>query len=235
MRILSLKKLIPILTVILLSGCSLQSSQLSSLIGLIKEPSLDLSANSWLVRYSGYESVVYAVSTSEGTLFSNKAGDKVLFDGWMVRKVSGLGRRGLDTKIDELDGILGTRNDFDQSLVNEVKTIFLSEMDGIISRNPNVIFIVATNKLHSIDKAIKRRMRLHIEVPLPDKNARKKILELHLKKYCLDIDSILKDTNGFSGSDLFELCKLAGLEAISNNRTMISNNDMNTALSILIN
>ena len=105
MRILSLKKLIPILTVILLSGCSVQSSQLSGLVGLIKKPSLDLSANSWLVRYSGYESVVYAVSTSEGTLFSNKAGDKVLFDGWMVRKVSGFGRRGLDIKIDELDDV----------------------------------------------------------------------------------------------------------------------------------
>jgi hypothetical protein len=105
MRILSIKKLIPILVLILVSGCSVQSSQLSGLVGLIREPSLDLSANSWLVRYSGYESVVYAVSTSEGTLFSNKAGDKVLFDGWMVRKVSGLGRRGLDTKIDELDGV----------------------------------------------------------------------------------------------------------------------------------
>ena len=105
MRILSLKKLTPLLMLILVSGCSVQSSQLSSLISLVKEPSLDLSANSWLVRYSDYESVVYAVSTSEGTLFSNKAGDKVLFDGWMVRKVSGLGRRGLDIKIDELDGV----------------------------------------------------------------------------------------------------------------------------------
>ena len=105
MRILSLKKLTPLLTLMLVSGCSVQSSQLSSLVGLFKAPSLDLSANSWLVRYSDYESVVYAVSTSEGTLFSNKAGDKVLFDGWMVRKVSGLGRRGLDIKIDELDGV----------------------------------------------------------------------------------------------------------------------------------
>ena len=105
MRILSLKKLTPLLMLILVSGCSVQSSQLSSLVSLIKEPSLDLSANSWLVRYSGYESVVYAVSTSEGTLFSNKAGDKVLFDGWMVRKVSGLGRRGLDIKIDEIDDV----------------------------------------------------------------------------------------------------------------------------------
>jgi hypothetical protein len=105
MRILSLKKLIPILTVILLSGCSLQSSQLSGLVGLIKKPSLDLSANSWLVRYSGYESVVYAVSTADGTLFSNKAGDQVLFDGWTIRQVRGLGRRGLDVKIDEADGV----------------------------------------------------------------------------------------------------------------------------------
>ncbi|MFL2496215.1 MAG: hypothetical protein ACJ0RL_11475 [Porticoccaceae bacterium] len=105
MRILSLKKLTPLLTLMLVSGCSVQSSQLSSLVSLIKTPPLDLSANSWLVRYSDYESVVYAVSTSEGTLFSNKAGDKVLFDGWMVRKVSGLGRRGLDIKIDELDGV----------------------------------------------------------------------------------------------------------------------------------
>lgn len=105
MRILSIKKLIPILVLILVSGCSVQSSQLSGLVGLIREPSLDLSANSWLVRYSGYESVVYAVSTADGTLFSNKAGDQVLFDGWTIRQVRGLGRRGLDIKIDELDGV----------------------------------------------------------------------------------------------------------------------------------
>lgn len=105
MTILSLKKLMPILTVILLSGCSLKSSQLTTLISLIKEPTLDLSANSWLIRYSGYESVVYAVSTSKGTLFSNNAGDQILFDGWVVREVSGLGRRNLDIKIDQADGV----------------------------------------------------------------------------------------------------------------------------------
>jgi hypothetical protein len=97
--------MISVLMLILVSGCSVQSSQLNSLVSLIKEPSLDLSANSWLVRYSAYESVVYAVSTNEGTLFSNKVGDQVLFDGWMVRKVSGLGRRGLDIKIDEFEDV----------------------------------------------------------------------------------------------------------------------------------
>ena len=80
MRTVSLKKLISLMMLILVSGCSVQSSQLSSLVSLIKKPSLDLSENSWLVRYSGYESVVYAVSTNEGTLFSNKTGDKVLLE-----------------------------------------------------------------------------------------------------------------------------------------------------------
>jgi ATP-dependent 26S proteasome regulatory subunit len=135
--------------------------------------------------------------------------------------------------IDEMDGILGTRNDFDQSLVNEVKTIFLQEMDGVLERNPNVVFIGATNKLCSIDKAIKRRMRLHIEVPLPDIESRKSILELHLAKYNIDLENILKDTDGFSGSDLFEMCKLAGLEAISEKRDTITLDDLNTALKQL--
>jgi hypothetical protein len=89
---------------ILLFGCSVQSSQLTGLISLIKSPSLDLSANSWIVRYSDYESVVYAVSTNNGTLFSNKAGDRVLFDGWSIRKVRGLGSRRLDLTIRD-DGI----------------------------------------------------------------------------------------------------------------------------------
>ena len=137
MKTESLKKLISLMMLILVSGCSVQSSQLSSLVSLIKEPSLDLSANSWLVRYSDYESVVYAVSTSEGTLFSNKAGDKVLFDGWMVRKVSGLDRRGLDIKIDELDGVRtfkrGTR-----TLASHVCQQWRREMhSGIVSLSQN--------------------------------------------------------------------------------------------------
>jgi len=135
--------------------------------------------------------------------------------------------------IDEIDGILGTRNDFDQSLVNEIKTIFLSEMDGIVERNPNVIFIGATNKLHSIDKAVQRRMRLHIKVPLPDEDSRKKILDLHLSKYNIDLCEILKDTDGFSGSDLFELCKLSGLEAIYENRENITIEDLQSSLKLL--
>ena len=89
MRILS------ILTCLLLfSGCSVQSSQLSAVMGFFKTPAADISLNSWSVKYANYEAIVYPVTMPQGTLFSNKAGDQVLFDGWSVRRVSGLGLRG---------------------------------------------------------------------------------------------------------------------------------------------
>lgn len=89
MRMLSL-----IACLVLFSGCSVQSSQLSSLMGLFKTPDADLSLNSWSVKYANYEAIVYPVTMPQGTLFSNKAGDQVLFDGWSVRRVSGFGLRG---------------------------------------------------------------------------------------------------------------------------------------------
>ena len=89
MRMLSL-----IACLVLFSGCSVQSSQLSSLMGLFKTPDADVSLNSWSVKYANYEAIVYPVTMPQGTLFSNKAGDQVLFDGWSVRRVNGLGLRG---------------------------------------------------------------------------------------------------------------------------------------------
>ena len=74
MKILSL-----IACLALFSGCSVQSSQLSSLMGLFKTPDAALSLNSWSVKYANYEALVYPVTLPEGTLFSNKAGDQVFF------------------------------------------------------------------------------------------------------------------------------------------------------------
>ena len=79
---------------LLFGGCSLQSSQLSAVMGLLKPQDTELSLNSWSVKYANYEALVYPVTLPEGTLFSNKAGDQVFFDGWSVRRVSGLGLRG---------------------------------------------------------------------------------------------------------------------------------------------
>ena len=89
MRILSVMACL-----VLFSGCSVQSSQLSAVMGLFKTPAADISLNSWSVKYANYEALVYPVTLPEGTLFSNKAGDQVFFDGWSVRRLSGLGLRG---------------------------------------------------------------------------------------------------------------------------------------------
>ena len=99
MRIFTRPNLTIIVISIVLSGCIVQSRQLNGLLELIKEPPVDLSTNSWLARYSDYESIVYAVSTKEGTLFSNNSGDQVLFDGWTFRKVRGMGRRQINMSI----------------------------------------------------------------------------------------------------------------------------------------
>ena len=79
---------------VMFSGCSVQSSQLSAVMGLFETQDADLSLNGWSVKYANYEAMIYPVSLPEGTLFSNKAGDQVFFDGWSVRRVSGLGLRG---------------------------------------------------------------------------------------------------------------------------------------------
>lgn len=99
MKIFTRPNLTLVLISIVLSGCIVQSRQLHGLLELIREPPIDLSTNSWLARYSDYESIVHAVSTQEGTLFSNNFGDQVLFDGWTFRKVRGMGHRQINMSI----------------------------------------------------------------------------------------------------------------------------------------
>ena len=98
MRMLSL-----IACLLLFSGCSVQSSQLTTVMSLFKTPDADISLNSWSVKYANYEAIVYPVTMPQGTLFSNKAGDQVLFDGWSVRRVSGLGLRGQEYQNSDIE------------------------------------------------------------------------------------------------------------------------------------
>jgi hypothetical protein len=55
--------------------------------------SIPFDENSWTVEFADYSATVYPVTVDQGTLFSNQLGDVILFDGWAVREVSGLGRR----------------------------------------------------------------------------------------------------------------------------------------------
>lgn len=80
-------------------GCSIQSSQVSSILAEFQKPAIDLRSHSWVASYGEYSATVYAISTPNGTLFSNKFGDSFLFDGWSVREISGLGLNRADWKV----------------------------------------------------------------------------------------------------------------------------------------
>tara|TARA_B100001094_G_C18103765_1_gene757245 strand:- start:153 stop:1109 length:957 start_codon:yes stop_codon:yes gene_type:complete len=116
--------------------------------------------------------------------------------------------------IDEIDGFFGERNILDQSFVTGLKTQMLTLLDGINERDPQILFIGATNKLQNIDKALKRRMRLHIKIDLPDLNTREDIFKSHLEEFSLDCKKLAEISNTFSGSDIYEVCKKAAHNTI---------------------
>ena len=116
-----MKVLSMIVALSFLAGCSVQSSQLSAVMDYMNPPISDVSLNSWSVKYAGYEAIVYAVNLPEGTLFSNQAGDQILFDGWAVRRVSGLGVGDLAYQ--------NTDTDSQRSFLRGVRTIAVHSCD----------------------------------------------------------------------------------------------------------
>jgi SpoVK/Ycf46/Vps4 family AAA+-type ATPase len=121
--------------------------------------------------------------------------------------------------IDEIDGFFSKRNDLDQGFVTSLKTYFYTKMDGIMSKDSNIVFIGATNRLNSVDPAMLRRMRLHINVGLPDWTVRKELLK-ELLKGILKTNIELSDkldyaTSEMSGSDITEFSKLIANETFN--------------------
>ncbi|KAH9597358.1 AAA ATPase [Trypanosoma melophagium] len=120
--------------------------------------------------------------------------------------------------IDEIDSILGFRNNMDAAPHNHAKTIFMTRWDGIAQDSSKVLVIGATNRVASIDEAIRRRLPLQIEVPVPNEVGRKKILSILLQHDISDasekeliVQFVVSKTHGYTGSDLTELCKAAAL------------------------
>ena len=136
----------------ILAGCSIQSHQLSSLIDMLDYTDEFIDYN-WHVSYRDYQVQVYAVDTSEGILFLNDLGDKIFFDGWVIRNIQGLGLDKVDINIaDEgRQRIIYNRNvktrfkncfDWEKEL-NRSNTVFVQNCDD--DRKPNV-FIKVNNK-----------------------------------------------------------------------------------------
>ncbi|MFP8890094.1 AAA family ATPase [Natrialbaceae archaeon A-CW2] len=119
---------------------------------------------------------------------------------------------------DEIDSIAGTRND-DGDAENRIVGQLLTLMDGLDSRG-EVIVIGATNRVDSIDPALRRggRFDREIQIGVPDMDGRREILEVHTRGMPLaddvNIDKIASRTHGFVGADLDGVVTEAAMAAI---------------------
>ena len=123
---------------------------------------------------------------------------------------------------DEIDAIAGDRDSLgsDSGVGDRVVSQLLTELDRL-SDNPNLVVLAATNRRGSLDPALLRAGRLerHINVPEPDREARRAILAVHTRDKPLaedvDLDSVADDTEGYSGAELTSICREAALLAIT--------------------
>lgn len=111
---------------------------------------------------------------------------------------------------DELDGMLRTRSDADQSCVYGFKTELLTHMDGIhTKKNDAIVVIACTNTLSKLDPAVLRRLPRSYKIDLPSQLEREEILRMRVGTDLSEVElkAISACTHNYSGSDLSELCR----------------------------
>lgn len=145
--------------------------------------------------------------------------------------------------IDEIDAIGRARgknanfgsNDERENTLNQL----LTEMDGF-GTNSGVIILAATNRADVLDSALMRAGRFdrQIYVDMPDLNERKEIFQVHLKPIKLadgiDIDFLAKQTPGFSGADIANLCNEAALIAARKDKSFVEKQDFLDAVDRIV-
>ena len=145
--------------------------------------------------------------------------------------------------IDEIDAIGRARgrsvsqgaNDERENTLNQL----LTEMDGF-GTNSGVIILAATNRADILDRALLRAGRFdrQIYVDLPDLNERRAIFQVHLKPLKLDttvdLDFLARQTPGFSGADIANICNEAALIAARHNKKVVGRQDFLDAVDRVI-
>mgnify|MGYP000953582676 FL=1 len=145
--------------------------------------------------------------------------------------------------IDEIDAIGRARgksnmtgsNDERENTLNQL----LTEMDGF-GTNTNVIVLAATNRADVLDKALMRAGRFdrQIYVDLPDVRERKQIFAVHIAPLkttkTLDVDFLSKQTPGFSGADIANVCNEAALIAARKNKKSVGKQDFLDAVDRIV-
>ena len=145
--------------------------------------------------------------------------------------------------IDEIDAVGRARgknpsmggNDERENTLNQL----LTEMDGFGS-NSGVIILAATNRVDILDKALLRAGRFdrQIYVDLPDLNERKEVFGVHLRPLKLDntvdVDLLARQTPGFSGADIANVCNEAALIAARHSKTSVGKDDFLAAIDRIV-
>ena len=145
--------------------------------------------------------------------------------------------------IDEIDAVGRARgknpamggNDERESTLNQL----LTEMDGF-GTNSGVIILAATNRVDILDKALLRAGRFdrQIHVDLPDLNERKEVFGVHLRPLKLspdvDVDLLARQTPGFSGADIANVCNEAALIAARSGKKAVEKQDFLSAVDRII-
>ena len=145
--------------------------------------------------------------------------------------------------IDEIDAVGRARsknpamggNDERENTLNAL----LTEMDGF-GTNSGVIILAATNRADMLDSALLRAGRFdrQINVDLPDLNERKEIFKVHLKPVkidaSVDVDMLARQTPGFSGADIANVCNEAALIAARHNKSHVGRQDFLDAVDRII-
>jgi AFG3 family protein len=145
--------------------------------------------------------------------------------------------------IDEIDAVGRARgrnpnmgsNDERENTLNQL----LTEMDGF-SSNSGVIILAATNRADVLDKALLRAGRFdrQIHVELPDLNERRAIFEVHMKPIktdnSVDVDFLSRQTPGFSGADIANVCNESALIAARTDKKMVEKQDFLDAIDRII-
>ena len=145
--------------------------------------------------------------------------------------------------IDEIDAVGRARgknpsmggNDERENTLNQL----LTEMDGFGS-NSGVIILAATNRVDILDKALLRAGRFdrQIYVDLPDLNERKEVFGVHLRPLKLDntvdVDLLARQTPGFSGADIANVCNEAALIAARHSKPSVGKDDFLAAIDRIV-
>ncbi len=136
--------------------------------------------------------------------------------------------------IDEIDAIAPRRGSELNKVTERIVDTLLTEIDGLTSLK-NVVVIAATNRPDILDPALLRAGRFDklIEIPLPDKEARLAILKIHTRDMPLErvsLNKIAQKTEGYSGADLENLVREAGMFAIRENSKKVKQKHFDKAL-----